>query len=220
MQDADLVKPENQLVSGDATEPRHSIPVRKRETQYGGQERARAIRRERAIERAGIVLRNALSDTSTSDLLAAVLARLPEHLGTDECDLIRLEGDHSAVLYRIERTQNDDDSRQSRSNRRKLNDSKGGVQIESVHLQSGQTPLNVLRGVGLTDRIYVFVRGSAALEPLGILAIATPARCHMSADDRAFLDALADLLSHELERETRPLTDKSPSATEHYPVCQ
>lgn len=208
MRNADLIEAQTHLSAG-ATPPQTSrpTPVQEHETRYVSQERIRAARHDRALERACVVLRDARLDSSTQDLVAALLARLPDQLSTDECDLIRLHGDHMAVIYRVERAQNDVGHSQLPRKRRTHSGTGRNVRLESVELQPGQSPLDVLRSSGSTNRIYVFVRGSAAAEPLGILSIAMGARDRMSADDRAFLDALAGVLSAELERPAPGLTE-------------
>jgi hypothetical protein len=168
-------------------------------------EQERQARRSRARERAERLLDAALeSPAGGHDALADVVRRVADALGVERCELLGFAGDRGAVLYRVRH----DTTRRGGARVDEPGSGREGmvpdrVWVEAVQLVPKRSPFDLLRGDGTFERVYVFIAG-AGREPFGILSVQSSVTRHLTVDERAFLDAVADLLSAAAARGELP----------------
>jgi GAF domain-containing protein len=165
------------------------------------------------------LLHEALSRAKGGDSgLAEAVLQIAKHLDVERCDLLELGTPHgggsTGVLYRVRQprptpaappepeapmpaTEAPTTARR-RGKRRASND--GPVAIEAVQIATQQSPLDLLRSEGMVDRVHVFIARPSGGDLLGILSVQNSTSRRLSIDERAFLDAVADLIALAIER--------------------
>lgn len=161
----------------------------------------REARRGRARQKAIELLHDALAPGSASGAsLAAAVLQLAKHLDVERCDLLQLtsprpEGS-AGVLYRV------------RQPRPAPPEPPGPDAIETVQIATQQSPLELLRSEGMVDRVHVFIAPASGGDLLGILSVQNSTSRRLSVEERALLDAVADLIGLAIDRRVLPSADE------------
>ena len=150
----------------------------------------REDRRVRARLQAELLLREALASHAPGGVsLAAVPELVAKRLNVERCDLLQLAvppvGVCTGVLYRVRHTRTAGNA---------------AVRIETVQISTNGSPFDVLRAEGAVDRLHVLIRSIDRGDSLGILSVQNPATRRLSAEERAFLEAVGDLVALAIDR--------------------
>lgn len=166
-----------------------------------------AERQERlssAQERAAVLLRTVAPLTGYQAMLA-IASLLIRHLRVERCDILLFAAEEQAVILGAAFEGTD-----AGRGDIKAEDGPGDlaaaslVRFDLVHLLDSRAAVDALRVAGTNDRIHVFIHSPRRRTQLGILSLQGVASLNLSANERAFVDAIADAIGAALDRRGLP----------------
>jgi len=192
-----------------STEPPWApLPGARRLKRYSDREAQREERRLKARRKAVELLQAAIA-AGVDPKLSAVAALVVRSLNVEHCDILQFASDPWVVVVRAEWT--DGIAPSPRGPESVDSDSPvttADARVELIQLADPAAPLDVLRAEGTVDRIHVFISSRRQPTPLGILTVQSSTSLGLSSDERAFLDALGELIGTAIDSHALPTGDE------------
>jgi len=167
------------------------------------QEAQREERRLEAYRHAADLLQ-AASAVRADPVLTSVATLVARTLNVD-CDILLFASGRSVVVMRAAWTNGNAPSRLGHESAG--SDSQApttNARVELVELTDRRSPLDVLRTESTIDRMHVFISSSRQSTPLGILTVQSSTALGLSGEERAFLDALGELIGMAIDSRRLP----------------
>jgi GAF domain-containing protein len=182
------------------TEPAWTpLPGARRLKRYSDREAQREERRLKGRGKAAELLQAAIA-AGVDPKLAAVAALVVRRLNVEHCDILQFASDRWVVVVRAKLTDGNapsPDGPESADSESRVDTA--DARVELIQIADPTASLDVLRTEGTVDRIHVFISSRQQLTPLGILTVQSSTSLGLSSDERAFLDALGELIGTAID---------------------
>lgn len=190
------------------------LPGARRLKRYSDREAEREERRLKARRKAAELLQAAIA-AGVDPKLAAIAALVVRRLKVEHCDILQFASDRWVVVIRAEWTDgNAPPPHGPESADSDLRVVTPDARVELIQLSDRTAPLDVLRTEGTVDRMHVFIPSRQQPTALGILTVQSSTSLGLSSDERAFLDALGELIGTAIDSHALPTGDEL-SKTKH-----
>lgn len=140
--------------------------------------------------------------------LAAIASLVIRKLNVEHCDILQFASGRRVVVVRAEWTNGKAPSTLGLEAVDCDSEVTTDARVELIQLSDPEAALDVLRTEGTIDRVHVFIPSKQRPTPLGILTVQSSTGLGLSAEERAFLGALGELIGTAIDCHRLPAGDE------------